>query len=925
MKNNYLEKSLKRFLKRKVKVTLGLVISFLITGTVSFGINFSNIKNEDQIFGMGDQKEFVIDKDFTINDTAAVTIEYDDKTIINGGGGIIAVNGAVVKNYAVIERYNGTSPLGAVNIIDSEFYNYGRVIGINIVNSKIYNYGSVSTGENKKGRWNPIYFSSDNNLLENYGYLSGENYTLDFTNKKNNEVHNYGTIQVYGGPGNGVQIFYNSPDKNDVYNYGVGIAKWSLAANVKGLNIENYGIFISGVENQNYTDLFGSVINKGVFLYREADTDGKVITYSLNKNGGINDNVTEISSNETIDNNKLKTSDSFFINNTSVKLDKDITEISNKVITAVSHTKDNIVLDNSSIGGTTGTKPLTLNNTSIVGYFEENGTLLKVDGDLTLKNGSIINAVAARDEDGNILADAVAVDVTGKLTYTVGESNIYGTIKGGEKSQITVKGEGNKTNDLNENLETSGEVNLLNGDWTKGLGKITLDGTDAVVNIDKGNGNLKGYLYGDNSDTKTTLDGMIEGNGTLNVNNIRFDMGKLEIGSLKDTYTVDGNGDVTLEGVSDIQGVLNKIDVSGIFNKDIQGSNIILTFKTAEEMGIHDPEKQKEYEELVKNFKDNKEYYDLINEGNAQNIREHLEILDKIMELMGTTGVKITRDLTGAFTNAVNEFDKKADKGEWLTSAKYINSDMEYDGTKTVNGYDSDINSMIGMAEYGITENTSVGFALGGGDTKIDLKHPEKKSTSFDGKNYYAGIYTKHSVNGFDMTGSLGYTVSDLDVDNGGSADSEAFTLAGYIKRDIKLSDTVKLQPNLSFIYDYIMQDTAEMGEGMTIDSGDYHVFEGGAGVNLVKEFIFEKGILKLETGIKYSMTNVERNQEITGKFYSADVNLGSPDIDDKKGTAHIGFDFENVKGFGVNAKYETMWSDSGDDNRITAGVSYRF
>ena len=37
MGKSYVENSLKRFLKRKVKITLGLVVAFMITGTVSFG------------------------------------------------------------------------------------------------------------------------------------------------------------------------------------------------------------------------------------------------------------------------------------------------------------------------------------------------------------------------------------------------------------------------------------------------------------------------------------------------------------------------------------------------------------------------------------------------------------------------------------------------------------------------------------------------------------------------------------------------------------------------------------------------------------------------------------------------------------------------------------------------------------------------
>ena len=36
MGKSYIENSLKRFLKRKVKITLGLVVTFLITGAVAF-------------------------------------------------------------------------------------------------------------------------------------------------------------------------------------------------------------------------------------------------------------------------------------------------------------------------------------------------------------------------------------------------------------------------------------------------------------------------------------------------------------------------------------------------------------------------------------------------------------------------------------------------------------------------------------------------------------------------------------------------------------------------------------------------------------------------------------------------------------------------------------------------------------------------
>ena len=36
MGKNYVESSLKRFLKRKVKITLGFVVAFMITGVCAF-------------------------------------------------------------------------------------------------------------------------------------------------------------------------------------------------------------------------------------------------------------------------------------------------------------------------------------------------------------------------------------------------------------------------------------------------------------------------------------------------------------------------------------------------------------------------------------------------------------------------------------------------------------------------------------------------------------------------------------------------------------------------------------------------------------------------------------------------------------------------------------------------------------------------
>ena len=327
------------------------------------------------------------------------------------------------------------------------------------------------------------------------------------------------------------------------------------------------------------------------------------------------------------------------------------------------------------------------------------------------------------------------------------------------------------------------------------------------------------------------------------------------------------------------------------------------------------------YEEMLENASSNSEILDTLNNSDVSSIANAINGKGALGDTLATTGYKITRDISNSFMSAVNEWGKKANKGEWLANAKYINSDVEYDGANKVKGYDSGIKSMVGMIEYGVSDNTSLGIALGGGDTEIDVKD----AGTLKGDNYYIGAYAKHSVNGFDLTGNLGYTISDLEVNGKGSADSSAIILGGYVKRDIALTETVRLEPNLSFTYDYIMQDNAE-GNGVKVDNKDVHVFEAGAGMNIVKGFNFEKGLLELEAGVKYSMADVNRNEETVISVYGIDnINLGNPEIDKTRGTAHVGFDYEHVSGFGVNGKYETMWSDSGDDSRVTAGISYRF
>ena len=247
------------------------------------------------------------------------------------------------------------------------------------------------------------------------------------------------------------------------------------------------------------------------------------------------------------------------------------------------------------------------------------------------------------------------------------------------------------------------------------------------------------------------------------------------------------------------------------------------------------------------------------------------------------------------------------------------------------------------MVEYGLTENTSYGVAFGGGDTEIDIDGGGK----LDGNNYYLGFYTKHrTANGIDLVGNFGIMKSDLDSTLGnefsftvndsnisdktfekGTADSTAFALSLKGKKDFYVTDSVKLQPVVGARMTLINQDKAENpAMNFEIKEQDVFIAEGILGANIAKEFALENGKLEFNTGIEYVFAASTENEDAEYRlFNNDDIKIENSKIASSKGTAHVGVDYEHENGVGFNGKYEMMWSDKGDNSRVTAGISYRF
>ena len=967
---------------------------------------------------------------------------YNYGTIKNNGAtGQFANANSKIYNYGIIAN-NGEK---GQSITNSTGYNYGIIAnngdyGQEILNSTAYNYGIIANngiaGMNVSAKEGKTASAYNIGIIANKGRSNISSFDAN--------TYNEGILFNYDG----LSVNYDLQDKNSKFeNNGIIIMKGNNATGTKKEeNGKNYTLIGNGIEinAKDKNNIHISQIGKNMFVATEEidyDVYGQNVNSNYNEYGKID--VKDHIFNENLAENKNLFVDHYTKHKLTEKFNlKQDTLTNNRITTIVeSDSSLNTAINHSG--------DLSLDKSTIVGYFEKAGTLLNVTGkdgktgNLTLKDSFIgayagdtytgldkkvdgvyavnlnggslnlhnsliiggikgeghVNVEDAKDmvyeniylnksdlSDGEInfattengemkvgfknssveginldfkgnkneltLNDNVIIKSTGidgansekAFTLNIGDGNIEnentinitgdivlgkgkdvlninnhfahnGTIKGGTNDILNVNtfNQDGSTQEFNKNVENFSEINLKNGDWTIGE-KGHIKGNNTAITV---NGKLVGSLSGNSADVNTSLDGKIEGKAEINADKVRFDMGTLAINSLNDKYIIEKNKDVTLANKTKAN-VTDKISVSEIFHKKSEADGIHLTIKSAKEMGISN---EMLYETILKNYGADKDIYDIINNGTEKEIASMFNGVASNTETVVTNGYKVTRDVTKGFMSAVNEFDKKADKGQWLTQAKYINSDTELDNNTKVKGYDGDINSMAAMAEYGITEKTSVGAVLGGGSTEIEMNNHKK----LDGDNYFAGLYAKTDYNGYHAVGTIGYTLNKLDVDNGGSADSSALSIGGYVHRDIYITDSVKIVPNISAVYEYIDVDDAEMYNGIKTFGETYNVLDTSAGMDIAKEFAVSNGKLTLKTGAEYSYAFISGDENVEADIFGTKFDFGDSDLDKSRVSAHVGFDYEHVSGFGVNGKYEMMWSDSGDDSRVTAGISYRF
>lgn len=291
------EKNLKRYLKNKVRFSLGLVITYLMTGGVSFSNPIES--NENKILNSNEVGFYASGDEFINNGTISGIENGSNFKGISGSSNSVITNGVNGKI-----NFIGDSSLG-IYALDSQVFNEGEigVFGKNAVGISLFNSIGVNNGVIKTdGIGGMGVLASQNSKFTNNGTIevlgkstSGNNITSGIDAQGRARVENNGTVKTVGWAAFGIRsngIAINGIDGKIVTSGTNGNGMYSRrdSENDEG-TIINFGIVETlGEKATGMSADGGNLYNNKIITTRGKKAKGII----LKKSSGVNDKKGEI-------------------------------------------------------------------------------------------------------------------------------------------------------------------------------------------------------------------------------------------------------------------------------------------------------------------------------------------------------------------------------------------------------------------------------------------------------------------------------------------------------------------------------------------------------------------------------------------------------------------------------------------------------
>lgn len=485
MKKN-LEDSLKRFLKGKVKITLGLMVAFMITGSIGYA---------DNIISKSEDTEILLFMNGTFR-------EFDNEKIKNIGEFRLVQGQEVIKPPVIDKPANPDKPTEPDKPINPD-----KPTEPDKPTNPEKPEENINT-ENKVQENANVFTIKDKEVFTNKGTL---------TLKSDIEMLDTNKDHIYDTPNNNFAVIENNGGK--VINEG--------NINVEGLkdlNVAGTGHIIKVGEGVGVHQTSGSFENNGTITVAGNGFDGDNDGY-IDTNGGIG---VLVEGGKAINNKVITSPDSYLLPDKSLMLGRGI---GMKALDGTIENADGGLIKNQAISMLAEKKGVAVNSGTIE---TELTGLMALDGGTATNNGIIkawVNEKEGRKGEAGIGLHAYSFDGPETVITNSETGIVYGS----------VKSEGQNAKVINNGTIYGTEIKVTNG-VIENNGKITGVATKPVIDIEGGkfiqgvNGKLEAekvngdiYLSGDygknNFEDKVLVDDLDvkEHNGEVKSNSVMYD------------------------------------------------------------------------------------------------------------------------------------------------------------------------------------------------------------------------------------------------------------------------------------------------------------------------------------------------------------------------------------------------------------------
>ncbi|MEG0584595.1 MAG: autotransporter domain-containing protein, partial [Cetobacterium sp.] len=971
-------KLLKVILKKRKDVTLPVLVLFLITGSIGYGVSIENKFVNEEV-----KKE-------TVKFESSIESFNNMGSIISNGEGLFiktalgdSLNENTIKNSGLIKSnrrgifFNGSETIGVKEIKNTGAImneTFGAIVatltkdGKDILVENIDNNGILKSGDgidlyswgntNLKNIENTGIILSKNSginifaangtasieSLNNTGIIQGDYGIRLQNNAKNNPeksiINNLTNAGIISGESAGVIIYGNNPSINRLINNGV-ISSQNNAIRLSQLyqtqeqgqaNIYNSGVIKGNASTIQNSTNSGSVAgevkykNDGIFVGKNIFTgingvkDGSGVEILIDSNGnvtnienGIGGKVTlEDGTTKVVINGDIDGNDSYTISNG--------INYENNIINGAGITEGTLI-----VKGETSINNSIVNGYNTAVYLDDSSQLIATN--TTFNGGGLANDIAvikgsSGDNIANILEKSIingtvdlgagndtltianTVQINGKLD---GEAGDQDTLNLGEIqiAKATDSPNLNILHDINgfESINTKGNITLFETVNVTGAENITLESGNLVLRVDPTvtvDGKVTGHALFGNNGTLTSNGG----NLVIGLNGL----GEGAVVSMGETTITPETNDSWWKDTDHIK--TNSLVLDGKLSADGKDINITVLESIPLEpsipvLPIYPPVESPIVVDSFLYEKLNKVYQSIVTAGEIGNLANTTLLEDKTYNesLAGLLTIldqiyannpyayslKSSRDSLKLFEDNLTYLTIKPKKDEMIVQGKAIYTGVKNDTSdsgKNYYGFDTGhrnykttTNTVGGLAtfEYGLSDNTSVGFVFGGNNQDVKFKG----SSKIKGNSLYLGTFAKTDIRNFKFMSGVGYQSTSADVDRKVSNRYDSFStgdkydinsLNAFIeaKYVYNAEQNWTVEPKVRLSYYYINQDKVneEYTPGqisMKTDAVNSKTTDVEVGVDFVKSLYLNNGKLKNILSLGVINAIGDKSKELNG------------------------------------------------------------